>query len=230
MNDSIYKKVSQYVTGLFEEYPHPNLTYHDLGHTKTVVARAQEIAAHYQLNENDMLAVYSAAWFHDTGHLFAEISGHEDKSVEIMKEFMLQHGYGTDVIQLIEGCIRATRIPHEPKGLLQEILCDADTYHFGTKEFKKTNKLIHKEYELRGYTTFTIDWEKNTLELLEQHQFFTSYCQVLLNEGKQKNIERARKRFLGVNNLSSNTPVAPEEKDPASEKQKMSIMARGLQT
>lgn len=228
MNDNIYKKVAQHVTGLFEEYPHPNLVYHSIEHTEKVVDRVQEIAAHYQLNDNDMLTVYVAAWFHDTGHLFAEIAKHEEKSIELMREFMSQHQADETLITNIENCIKATKMPQEPKGLLEEIVCDADTYHFGTKEFKKTNKLVKEEYELRNYTTYTLDWEKNTLDLLEQHVFFTSYCQVLLNEGKQKNIERARKKALKTINATVHS--VDDGESPQLTKQKNSLVSRGIQT
>jgi len=230
MNDSIYKKIAQHVTGLFEEYPHPNLVYHNLDHTKKVVEHAQEIAAHYQLNENDMLAVYTAAWFHDTGHLFSEIAGHEQKSIELMKDYMQQQSADVTLMETIAACISATKVPHEPKSLLQEILCDADTYHFGTDDFKKTNKLIKKEYRLRHYNTFLIDWEKNTLDLLEKHTFFTSYCQVLLQEGKQKNIERAKKKYLKVVNAAVQLEEDDTDVDAKYMKQKQSLITRGIQT
>jgi len=230
MNDSIYKKVAQHVTGLFEEYPHPNLIYHNLDHTRKVVERTQEIAAHYQLNEADMQAVYVAAWFHDVGQLFAEISVHEEKGVELMKDFMQQQGAEQALTDTVAGCIMATKMPHEPKGLLQEILCDADTYHFGTGDFKKTNKDIRKEYKLRNYNTFLIDWEKNTLELLERHRFFTSYCQVLLQEGKQKNIERTRRKYLKTINAAVNTESRDAGDDAKLEKAKQSLVTRGIQT
>lgn len=229
MNDNIYKKVAQHVTKLFEEYYHSNLVYHSLEHTSKVVKRAQEIAAHYQLKERDMLTVYVAAWFHDVGHLFADVTTHEVKSIEMMKEFMNQQNAEESLISEIENCVMATRMPHQPKNLNEEIICDADTYHFGTKEFKKTNKLVKSEYELRNYTTFLMDWEKNTLDLLEGHQFFTSYCQVLLSEGKHKNIENARKRYLKTINQ---TIRAEEENnvDAGATKQKMSLVTRGIQT
>jgi len=229
MNDNIYKKVAQHVTKLFEEYSHSNLVYHSLDHTRKVVKRAQEIAAHYQLKERDMLTVYVAAWFHDVGHLFSDVTTHEVKSIEMMKEFMNQQSAEESLISEIENCVMATRMPHQPKNLNEEILCDADTYHFGTKEFKKTNKMVKTEYELRNYTTFLMDWEKNTLDLLESHQFFTSYCQVLLSEGKQKNIENARKRYL----KNINQTVRAEEEnnvDAGATKQKMSLVTRGIQT
>lgn len=230
MNDNIYKRVAQHVTNMFEEYPHPNLIYHNLDHTKKVVERAQEIAGHYQLNENDMQVVYVAAWFHDVGHLFSDVNDHEAKSVELMEDFMRQQSADQALIDAIGGCILATRIPQEPKGLLQEIMCDADTYHFGTNEFKKTNKQVKEEYKLRHFNTYLINWEENTLELLERHQFFTAYCQVLLHEGKMKNIERARKKYLKVVNAATKTENEIEETDPRYAKQKQSLVARGIQT
>ncbi len=230
MNDSIYKKVVQYVNGIFEEYPHPHHYYHNLDHTTRVVERVQEIAAHYDLNEKDMLALYVAAWFHDTGHLLGEISGHEQKSAALMRNFMQQQNAEASLIELIAGCIRATAIPHDPENILEEILCDADTYHFGTDEFKKTNKQIRKEYISRNYKEFTLDWEKNTLDLLERHQFFTSYCRLLLQDGKRKNIQRARKRYFKIINENIKDDGIGNTDNLQLAKAKQSLVARGIQT
>lgn len=230
-SNNLYKKVANYVTDIFNEYPNPNLVFHNIDHTRNVVGRAQEIAAHYQLSEQDMLILHIAAWFHDTGHLFSELHQHEDKSIALMKEFMEKQTDDKELIERTEACILATRMPHEPKNLLQEIMCDADTYHFGTDEFKKTNKAIKKEYNLRNYHTITYDWEKNTLELLENHKYFTSYCQNLLQKGKEKNIERARKKYLKAS--SNNTPnqLFPEgDKSETEKKQKSNLVTRGIQT
>jgi predicted metal-dependent HD superfamily phosphohydrolase len=232
MSNSIYQKAGDYVKNLFDEYPHPNLLFHNLEHTQKVVDRAKEIAAHYQLSDNEMQVVYIAAWFHDTGHLFAEIDKHEDKSVEIMRIFMQQENANEEFTKSVEDCIMATRMPREPKNLLQEIICDADTYHFGTKDFKKTNKLVKKELNLRNYQTLTFDWEKNTLDLLENHQFFTSYCKMLLDEGKQDNVERARKKYLKATSANASNALFDDEKDKQTQKgkQKTSLVTRGIQT
>ena len=229
MVDNLYKKAAQHVTGIFEEYSHPNLVYHNLEHTQKVVERTQEIAAHYQLKEQDMLTVYIASWFHDVGHLFTDLANHEKKSIEMMKDFMNKESANEGVIGAIESCITATRIPHEPTNLLEEILCDADTYHFGTKEFKKTNKRIKREYELRKFTAVTMDWEKNTVELLEKHHFFTTYCQALLSEGKERNIESAKKKYFKAMNKTKRNEESKSESEGAS-KQKMSLVTRGIQT
>src|SRR5688572_5314671 len=140
-NHHMYKKIEQYVKGLFEDKADPSLVFHNLKHTQTVVDRAKEIAGHYRLSEKDMLIVFAAAWFHDTGYLFTEAAGHEDKSVQLMKDFMAANGTDNELTGAMEQCILATKISRNPTNILQQIICDADTYHFGTKDFKITNKL-----------------------------------------------------------------------------------------
>lgn len=232
MSDTIYKRVANFVTGVFERDTNPNLVFHNIEHTKNVVERAQEIAAHYQLSESDNLVVYVAAWFHDVGHLYSSVEKHEMKSIELMKEYMKsEEGVTEDTIKKIEGCIAATRMPQEPLNRLEEIVCDADTYHFGTKEFKKTNKLIKREFELRGYDSLLTDWNQNTISLLEKHTFFTTYCKILLDDRKKKNIEWLKRKVqkVSIDNTHHDlfeTSQADEKKD----KGKGSLLARGVQT
>jgi len=87
----IYKKIEQHVTSLFDKAQVENIYYHTLHHTQQVVARAKEIAAHYNLSETEILTVYLAAWFHDTGYLFVTAEEHEAKSAAIMRSFMEDH-------------------------------------------------------------------------------------------------------------------------------------------
>ena len=83
----IYKKVESFVTELFEKNEDNKLQFHNLKHTEAVVERSREIAAQYNLPEKDQFVLYTAAWFHDTGHLFVDPSSHEVKSVELMRFF-----------------------------------------------------------------------------------------------------------------------------------------------
>lgn len=232
MSNNIYKRTAAYVTALYEAHAHPNLLFHTLEHTSKVVARAEEIAAHYQLSEKEMLILYVAAWFHDTGHLFSEINGHEAKSIELMEEFIrTEELQDIDIVGAVAECIRATKMPHDPKNRLEEIMCDADTYHFGTKEFKATNKLVKREMALRGYANVADDWIGNTIELLEHHKYYTAYCQVLLEERKRKNMEwlRNRKQARASDNVHHSL-FTPELDNVKNVKTKNSLMARGIQT
>jgi HD superfamily phosphodiesterase len=110
-SNSLYKKTEQYVSTLFNDNKKPALVFHNLEHTNTVVKRTKEIAGHYYLSETDMMAVYIAAWFHDTGYLFTDPEHHEEKSVELMKEFMEIHTNDDSLIEKIADCIMASRLP-----------------------------------------------------------------------------------------------------------------------
>ena len=227
---NLYKKTEQYVTAMFNENKKPQLIFHNLQHTISVVERTKEIAGHYFLSENDMLAVYIAAWFHDTGYLFADPQHHEEKSVELMEEFMQQHAPSIKFTDMIAACIMATRPPHNHDSLLKEIICDADTYHLGTGEFKETNRKVWEEFNANGTAVTKEDWDIKTIELLKNHQFYTKYCKDLLEKGKKKNMKKLKKKPEEKN-------ISEEENKPEQlrnlsslQKDKSGLMSKGIQT
>jgi len=235
MANNIYKKVEAYVRDLFEANKKPKLFFHSLEHTQQIVKRAEEIAAHYKLSERDMLAVYIAAWFHDTGHLFTTPEHHEEKSVEVMKAFMDMYLPDPELTQIVAGCILATKRSVAPSTLLQQIVCDADTYHLGTPDFKKTNKQVRKEAFADSTNPMTKrEWDTQTLEFLDKHRYYTSYCIELLEKGKQENIARLRQKLVesAVEEEEQSAFFGDgEKKDPeAARKQKLNLINRGIQT
>lgn len=238
---NIYKKVEGFVTELYEKNQTDNLVFHNLKHTESVVERAKEIAQQYQLSEHEQFVLYAAAWFHDAGHLFVDPSKHELKSVELMRDFLSKHTDDEELLKEIGECILATRMPRNPQTLLQQIICDADTYHLGTKEFKTTNKQIKKEYDLRKIPAPAGGWKKGSLDFIESHTFYTDYCKNLLDEGKKQNIEKLRKK-VGDSDEEEPVPAAAtvnstlllgdtDMKDKkGDEKQQNKLLSRGIQT
>lgn len=187
MNFSLIEKdVERTVTRIYESPDLIQFPYHNLAHTESVVGHVKEIASYYLLNETDTFILVVSAWFHDIGHLYGEMKGHEQRGVTIMQHY-LQNIDG-ELITAISGCILATRFPSHPANLREQIICDADTYHLGTPFFRQTDVLVKKEVEMRTGMTFP-DWHQKTLGLLKQHLFFTEYCKTRLNTGKQENIE-----------------------------------------
>lgn len=231
MANNIYKLVQAHVTDLFEANKKQRLFYHTLEHTQETVKRAEEIAAHYKLSEKEMLAIYIASWFHDTGRIFTGPENHEEKSVELMKSFMQINCPETELIQLAEGCILATKRSVTPANLLQQIISDADTYHLGTKEFKRTNKLVRKEILTEGSMTRE-EFDIKTLEFLEKHKYYTSYCIELLNKGKDGNMEKLRSKITErtVNSDPNTLFGSDKATDPKLDKQTSSLISKGIQT
>jgi predicted metal-dependent HD superfamily phosphohydrolase len=230
----IVRQAEEKVANMYATIPHESLLYHSIEHTRSVVDHANEIAAHYQLSEREVTALNIAAWFHDVGHLFTEPSGHEGKSVEIAKAFLAEKGDYASLAGEVEQIILATKLSKIPSGLLQEIIKDADTYHLGTEDFKKMDKLMRREMTLRNLGSDDLDWKRNTLALLESHQFFTSYCKDLLEPHKQKNIIRLKKKLQGSNHASAAPSLLPIEQPIAgkkdSQKQPNGYITKGIQT
>lgn len=81
--------IREHVTNLYNQYEGNDLCYHNLEHTKTVVDRAMDIATNYSLSPTELFILQTGAWFHDTGHLTGGSHLHEDRSVNMMKEFMI---------------------------------------------------------------------------------------------------------------------------------------------
>ena len=182
----LQQQVAEYVITSFESPKAPVYPYHNLQHTRNVVFHTGEIAAHYQLNASDRFTVTTAAWFHDIGHLYGGMHGHEERGAGIMEQWM--NGREPDLLPAIRRCILATKFPSHPVDLLEQIVCDADTYHLGTDFFRVTDPLVRKEMALRAGGNLPTNWKQKTLGFLRQHVFFTDYCKALLNDKKQSNI------------------------------------------
>ena len=148
-----------------------------------------------------------------------------------MKSFMQINRPETELIQIIEGCILATKRSTAPANLLQQILSDADTYHLGTKEFKRTNKQVRKEILLDREMSKE-EYDIKTLEFLENHKYYTSYCIELLNKGKEDNIEKLRQKITErtVNTDDNKLFAGEKEGDPKISKQASSLISKGIQT
>jgi predicted metal-dependent HD superfamily phosphohydrolase len=219
------------VRELFKQHNQANLVFHNLEHTQNVVERVHEIASHYKIPDKELLELSIAAWFHDTGHLITDPSGHEEKSVALMDAFMRTKTDDEELINKIAELIRITKFPPSPQTLQEMIICDADTYHFGLQDFKQTNKAMKKELILRNMNTMVMDWEKNSLDLLERHQFYTTYCIGLLQKGKEKNIRKLNKKVTKVEGINvSETLLLPENGKDDVTKRKNSLVSRGIQT
>lgn len=181
--------VRTYVTQLFADFHTAALAYHNLEHTLRVVTRTTEIGEHYVLNEEEVFILFTAAWFHDTGQLLGPQAGHEEVSVRIVKAFFALHQLvPAPAAEAVEQCILATKFGSKPSNLLQEIICDADTYHLGTDDFRITDELMRQETILRGGNDD--NWRERTSGLLLHHTFFTDYCRQKLDKGKATNLVR----------------------------------------
>ncbi|MDB5157241.1 MAG: phosphohydrolase [Mucilaginibacter sp.] len=234
----LLEDVKQYVLNYFDTHHDPELLYHDLNHTKSVVAAATRIANHYQLSDEDFFVVMTAAWFHDTGY-FADKTNHEANGSKLAAGFLEQNKVDAAIIEKVDGCIMATKMPQHPTGLLQQILCDADLFHLGTEDFGEKNKGLRKEIETVKHIEIDKQlWRQKNIELLESHTYFTDYARLLLNDQKEKNLrklkekqeETAREKPADINPDETTVQPVTEKAEKPEKKKKDDRPEKGIET
>lgn len=220
----ILDQLHAHVASLFHANKDERFIYHNLHHTEQVVENSVRIANHYQLSDHDFFVVVAASWFHDMGYLF-DCGQHEASGVQLAAAFLEEKGVDKDTIAQISACIMATKMPQNPSGLLQQIVCDADLYHLGSDSFKEKNKLIRKEVE--AFCNKQIDkneWRIKTIALFKGHHYHTDYCQKLLDHKKAQNLAEMEDKLI----TPSATGTAAISK--ADKKKKNDRPERGVET
>jgi len=188
-NTTLLERASAYVSQRFEaSEKQTKAIYHDILHTRETVEAGEKIAVGMDMPEESRVLVMLACWFHDIGHIYSETE-HETKSSVIAETFLTDQGADRESIEAVKGCILATRIPQAPQNLLQQIVCDADLSHLGSKNYKHKNTLLRNEFEHNRGTPFSdLEWIEINIGFFSGHSFFTAYAQTLFNNQKEENL------------------------------------------
>jgi putative nucleotidyltransferase with HDIG domain len=227
MNNGILSKVKEFVGKTFREKGSSDAFYHNFTHTAEVAKVAEEIANAIGVNEVDKEALQIAAWFHDIGH--TEIcDGHEDISIDLATKFLKENNYPPESIDKVVALINVTRMPRNPKNILEEIICDADLHHLGTNKYDEKSELFRNEIEALKHCKIQEDeWLKNNLKFLEQHKYFTNYAKERFETQKninyiktEKKLKKVIKKMEDENKSFSEDTKKDKKKDKEREKEK----------
>jgi len=188
LTNDIVKQAADYVFNLFKEKLSPNYLFHNYIHTHEIVEAARKIGEGQDLSEQDLLIIEVAAWFHDVG--FVETyEGHEKISIQYAESFLSEKGINKEEIQTICDCILATTLPQSPKNTLEEIVCDADLTHLGSKNYFEKCDLLRMEWELLLGKKFTDEeWMAANIEFFTQRHFFTKVAELKYDSQKSANL------------------------------------------
>jgi len=185
----LLKKAKKHIFQFFKERLDLMYVYHDYTHTFETVEAVGELALGNGLKRKELEMVQLAAWFHDTGYVDT-VEGHEEASLKYARAFLEEHEYPAEKIEIIEGCILSTKMPQSPKNIYEEILCDADLYHLGSKNFFEKSNLLRIEWAnrkaLKGDDVGNLEDE---IAFLSTHHYHTPFAQLNLNKRKFKNVQ-----------------------------------------
>jgi len=167
------------------------LYYHNVKHTVDVVTEVELIGWAEGCTDEEILLLKTAALFHDAGHVIS-YKDHEERSCEIAREYLPKYGYSQEQIDRICEIIMATKLPPQPRNLLEAIICDSDLDYLGRIDFIPVSNTLYRELSERNMIGTLNEWNKLQLKFLSGHQYFTQTAQNLREVNKQTQIERIK--------------------------------------
>lgn len=196
---NIIAPVERYVTAFLTENLSPNLAFHNVHHTQNVVYAVTEISKNIHLSYEETEPIIIAAWFHDCGYAFT-YNNHEDSSKSIACDFLRKQNYPEKNIDTVLSCIEATRFPQNPTTVQQQVLCDADLFHFTKTNYHIYEEALREEFKTIFNKNYTDEeWMQTNCAMLLNHKYFTDYGKNILQKFKEVNIERMKCKFASSN-------------------------------
>jgi predicted metal-dependent HD superfamily phosphohydrolase len=240
--ETLLQETETHVKAFFADYISPDFVFHDLEHTVQTVSAARVIGEGFQLSERELLLLQLGAWFHDTG--YAEgFAKHEERSCANADLFFRGKISDEDLAE-IKGLIMATRVPQEPRTLLEQIIGDADLSHLGTEYYWDRTGKLRQEFVLdRKLIMSEQEWIDFEINFMLTHEYHTAVAQELFNKKKGKHIQQLLKQKRRLNPNQAPTPQEislMDDKDKAGDlhkvirdsenEMKMARFGRGVET
>lgn len=212
MKSSLIEQAQAFAEEKFRNLPE-HFVYHNLEHTKEVVAAAELIGKASYLNPDQLETVSIAAWLHDVGYLSC-CEDHEKLSAEEAAKLLTHWGAPSNKIEDVKRTILATTMPQKPVDKLGMVLCDADLYHLSQPGLETCGVKLRQEFETIKGMKFNSDeeWIQFNLNFLRAHEYFTDYGKMILQEGKKQNIKKLKKKLKSDGSEESDEHSNSKEK------------------
>lgn len=175
---------------LEEELP-GQMFYHNVKHTIDVLTQVEIISRGEGVNEEELLLLKTAALMHDIGFL-ETYEGHEDRSIQMSAKILDEYKYTTAQVEEVRKLIEVTRPKAIPVNKLQAILKDADLDYLGRTDFMNLSENLFKELSSWNGRLRIKDWNRQQLDFITDHKYFTATARKMRQTNKEKHIEKLK--------------------------------------
>lgn len=178
-----YKMIEEEILAQLQANLPTNLYYHNVKHTIDVIFIVAEIANKEGVNDEEMLLLKCSALFHDTGFMVT-YDNNEEVGVNIATQTLKKYKFSDEQIQTVKRLILSTKMPHNPKDLLEKIICDADLDYLGRPDFIPISQNLFRELFERGKVDTITQWNKMQYRFIRDHNYFTETARKKQEQGK----------------------------------------------
>lgn len=152
----------------------PYLTYHCVDHIIDVANVCDMYINLYNIDNDMAKLIRIAAICHDFGYTNSPVQ-HEENSIKLIEPY-LKPILTKEEIELVNGMIRATKIPQQPKTFYEKILADADLDYLGRTDYNELSENLHQEFLHFGVVKTQKEWLDLQIKFLENHKYHTLYA------------------------------------------------------
>ncbi|MGZ0016755.1 HD domain-containing protein [Yeosuana sp. AK3] len=190
-----YLKLRRKALGILKSRLSKTLYYHNVKHTLDVVNVVNQYIRRENIDKQSAYLLRIAALLHDLGFTQTTVE-HEEKSAEMAEELMIDCGFSKNDIKIVQGLIRATRIPQSPKNQLERIMCDSDLDYLGRNDFYEISNQLFKELKETSIISNINDWNKLQIKFLESHKYHTEFAKKYRQPKKEMRIIEIKKLIV----------------------------------
>jgi ligand-binding sensor domain-containing protein/class 3 adenylate cyclase/predicted metal-dependent HD superfamily phosphohydrolase len=190
-----YMKAERHIMNVLEEGLPDGLHYHCISHTVDVTQAVERLAISEGITDEDLFLLKSAATYHDAGFV-EQYDANEPIGARLASEILPKYGYEQKQIDKITELIYATTIPHKPKNLMEQIICDADLDYLGRDDFHEIADRLRVELREHGKINSDRLWDEIQVKFLTAHKYFTETAISTRQAKKLKHIEEIKQRLI----------------------------------
>ncbi len=189
-----YYKAERFIMKKLETELSDKLHYHSIDHTKDVLQAVERLALSENVTDEGLFLLKTAASYHDAGFV-NQYDKNEPVGAKMASEILPKYGYTTDHIEIIKDLIFVTSVPHHPKNLLEEIICDADLDYLGRDDFHEIADRLRRELKEHGKIDSDRKWDEIQVQFLTQHYYFTKTSKRIRDPKKTQNLQEIKDRL-----------------------------------
>lgn len=186
-----YEQAKEFIIDKLKAELPKNLSYHGLHHVLDVLDVAGKLGVKEKISETEMELLKVAVLFHDSGFI-VDSKNHEKISCDFAKESLPRFGYNEEEVKAICSMIMATKFPHDPKSLLEEIICDADLDYLGREDYFKISNDLFMELRTYGILSNEKEWYQLQESFLRAHTYFTRTAEQMRSAKKEEHLNKIR--------------------------------------
>ncbi len=187
MEISEYQKKIETITCVAGELM-PKLPYHNFRHAIDVYSATNTLALLGEVDYEDRFLLKTAALLHDI-IVVPGLKDNEERSAEFARRYLPKIGYSSGQSEKVGKLVLATKMPQNPNGFLEQVLCDADLDNLGRNDFFELGDKVRLEFGLPDNEK----WYQQQMKFLRNHHYYTDIARKLRDSGKAANIQKLEK-------------------------------------